>query len=163
MKFAFLSGLTIWVGFLALSQHGLAKQSTLTSADRELTIQGSLLCNGVCLPDPKPDDHLMVLYAIDGTPDIRAPVARLADDFYPDKGLNADSAAKLMEEFTARLKCYISPQIPGLPKPKSTPDSHYCQPATSCAVTGRVFAKDGRKQIGEPTRGRSHAQAPTAG
>jgi hypothetical protein len=73
MKFAFLSGLTIWLGFLALSQHGLAEQSTLTWAYRELTIQGSLLCNGACHPDPKPDDRLMVLYAIDGTPDIRAP------------------------------------------------------------------------------------------
>ena len=92
MKFAFLSGLTIWLGFLALSQHGLAEQSTLTWADRELTTQGSLLCNGTCLPDPKPDDHLMVLYAIDGTPDIRAPGARLTDDFYPDKGLDTDSA-----------------------------------------------------------------------
>ena len=118
MKFAFLSGLTIWLGFLALSQHGLAEQSTLTWADRELTIQGSLLCNGACLPDPKRDDHLMVLYAIHGTPDIRAPGARLTDDFYPDKGLDADSAAKLMDEFTARLKCYLSPQSPGLPKPK---------------------------------------------
>ena len=47
MKFAFLSGLTIWLGFLALSQHGLAEQSTLTWADRELTIQGSLLCKFV--------------------------------------------------------------------------------------------------------------------
>ena len=145
MKFAFLSGLTIWLGFLALSQHGLAEQSTLTWADRELTIQGSLLCNGACLPDPKPDDHLMVLCAIDGTPDLRAPGARLTDDFYPDKGLDADSAAKLMDEFTARLKCYLSPQSPGLPKPKSTPDRHDCQPAASSAVTGQVFVKDGKK------------------
>lgn len=147
MKSASLTGLTIGVVFLAFSQPGQAQQSSVASINRELTLQGSLLCNGACLPDPKPEDHLMVLYAIDGTPEIRTAVAKLLDDFYPDQGLNADSAARLMAEFTARLKYYLSPQSPAFPNAQSTLESHYCQPAASSAVTGQVFVKDGKKWI----------------
>jgi hypothetical protein len=147
MKLTSLIGFTMRLLFLALSQSGQAQPSSAASKDSELTIQGSLLCNGACLPDPKQNDHVMVLYAIDGTPEVRTALAKIMEDFYPDQGLDVDSAAKLIDEFTARLKYYISPESPGLPKHQSAPESHYCQPATSSAVTGRVFVKDGKKWI----------------
>jgi len=39
-----------------------------------VTLKGSMVCNGACIPDPKNGDHLMVLFAIDGDPEIRAEV-----------------------------------------------------------------------------------------
>ena len=55
----------------------------------EVTLKGSLVCNGACVPDPKEEDHVMVLFAIDGTAEIRAEVDRIVKDFYPEKGLDA--------------------------------------------------------------------------
>jgi hypothetical protein len=147
VKLTSLIRFAMWLLLLALCRPGQAQPSPVASTNSELTMQGSLFCNGACLPDPKPNDHVLVLYAIDGTPEIRAAVAKIMDDFYPDRGLDADSAAKLMDEFTARLKYYVSPESPGLPKATSKPDSHYCMPATASAVTGRVFVQDGKRWI----------------
>ena len=66
--------------------------SVMASEGSGSTIHGSHFCNGACLPDPKPDDHVMVIYAIDGSSEIRAEVEKILEDFYPDKGLDADSA-----------------------------------------------------------------------
>jgi Sulfatase-modifying factor enzyme 1 len=112
-----------------------------------LALQGSLVCNGACLPAPKPGDHLMVLYAIDGTPEIRAEVETIMAQFYPDKGLDAEAAEKVMGEFTARLKYYISPESPALLNGKPKPENHYCQPAAPSAVVGEVIVKDGKKWL----------------
>jgi hypothetical protein len=147
MTFTSLTGFTMWLLCLALCRSGQAQPSSAAATESEVTIQGSLLCNGACLADPKPNDHVMVLYAIEGTPEIRKALAKLMDDFYPDPGLDVDSAARLMDEFTARLKYYVSPESAGLPKAQSTPESHYCQPANASAVTGQVFVKDGQKWI----------------
>ena len=43
----------------------------------EVTIKGSVVCNGACIADPKADDHVMVVFAIDGTPEIRAEVDKM--------------------------------------------------------------------------------------
>src|SRR5437879_3118816 len=37
-----------------------------------VTLKGSMVCNGASIPDPKDADHVMVLFAIDGTREIRA-------------------------------------------------------------------------------------------
>jgi hypothetical protein len=150
------ASLTICLVFLAIFEPGSAQQSSLDPPGREVTILGSLLCNGACLPDPKADDHLPVVYAIDGTPEIRTTVAKLMDEFYPKRGLDADAAVRLMDEFTARLKYHLAPESPALPNARSKPENHYCQPAVASAVTGRVFTKDGKQWIVaskiEPTR-----------
>src|SRR5262245_16560666 len=69
------------------------------AAAAEVTLQGSMVCNGACIPDPKTADHVMVVFAIDGTAETRATVDRIMKDFYPDQGLDADSAQKLMDQF----------------------------------------------------------------
>ena len=94
----------------------------------EVTLKGSLVCNGACVPDPKEEDHVMVLFAIDGTAEIRAEVDKIMKDFYPDKGLDAEAAQKLMDQFNTRLKFYIAPDSPALKDDKNRGKNHYCQP-----------------------------------
>ena len=86
----------------------------------------------------------MVLFAIDGTPEIRAEVDSLMRDFYPDKGLDGSAAQKLMDEFSARLKFHLAPDSPALKANKNLGKNHYCMPATASVVTGIISRKDGK-------------------
>jgi formylglycine-generating enzyme required for sulfatase activity len=129
---------------LAICAHAQSQSST---QGKEVTLQGSMVCNGACIPDPKVEDHLMVVFAIDGTPEIRAEVDKIMKEFYPDKGLDAEAAQKLMDLFSARLKFYFAPDSPALKDAKNTGKDHYCQAAAASAVTGVVTVKDGKKWI----------------
>ena len=111
-------------------------QSPACADDSMVTLKGSLVCNGACIPDPKAADHVMVLFAIDGSAEVRAEVARIMKDFYPDNGLDADAAQKLMDQFSTRLKYHIAPDSPALKMMKPKGKDHYCMPATASAVTG---------------------------
>jgi hypothetical protein len=113
-----------------------------------VTLQGTMVCNGACLPDPKDEDHVPVLFAIDGTPEVRAEVEKIVKEFYPKKGLDADAAQKLMDQFSTRLKFCIDPDSPALQDvKKNTGKNHYCQPAQASAVTGVVTERNGKKTI----------------
>jgi formylglycine-generating enzyme required for sulfatase activity len=138
-------GLVVLVAFAVPARpgaHAPARQA-------EVTLQGSLVCNGACVPDPQAADHLLVVFAIDGTPAIRAEVDAIVKEFYPDKGLDAEAAHKLMDQFSARLKFYLAPDSPALRAAanKNTGKSHYCMPARASAVTGVVTKKDGKRWI----------------
>ena len=139
----------MWIKTLAfaaaISLLAAANPSTRAADDAEVTLQGSLVCNGACIPNPKNDDHVMVLFAIDGTPEVRAQLATIMAT-YPPKGLDADSAVKLMEQFDTHLKYYISPDSPALP-PAKKPPNHYCNPAAASSVTGTLVIKDGKKWL----------------
>jgi hypothetical protein len=113
----------------------------------EVTLKGSLVCNGACVPNPKAEDHGMVLFAIDGTDAVRAEVDRIMKDFYPDKGLDAEAAQKLLDQFSARLKFYLAPDSPALKDDKNRGKNHYCYSAVPRAVTGIVVEKGGKKWI----------------
>src|SRR6266849_1845102 len=91
----------------------------------EVTLKGSMVCNGACVPHPKEEDHVMVLFAIDGTAEIRAEVDRIMKDLYPDKGLDGPAAQKLMNQFDARLKFYLAPDSPALKDNKNRGKNHY--------------------------------------
>jgi formylglycine-generating enzyme required for sulfatase activity len=112
----------------------------------EVTLKGSLVCNGACVPGPKKEDHGLVLFAIDGNEEVRAAVARVLKDHYPDKGLDAGAARKVMEELGSRIRYHISPDSPALKEMKK-PAAHYCLPAAASAVTGEVTEKDGTKWL----------------
>jgi formylglycine-generating enzyme required for sulfatase activity len=115
------------------------------AAGAEVTLQGSMVCNGACVPEPKTGAHDLVLFAIDGTEDVRADVERLMNDLYPVKGLEAEAARKLLARFTERLKYHIAPDSPALTEIKKKGTAHYCMPAQARAVTGTVIEKDGKK------------------
>jgi formylglycine-generating enzyme required for sulfatase activity len=139
-----------WVlGFLvcfALASFVPARGPSATSG-KEITLQGSVMCNGACITDPKTADHLLVVFAIDGTRETRTEVNQIMKEFYPEKGLDAEAARKVMDEFSARLKYYIAPESPALLDAKNTGNNHYCMPAQARAVTGVVTEKDGKKWI----------------
>jgi hypothetical protein len=113
----------------------------------EVTLKGSVVCNGACIPDPKKEDHGLVVFAVDGTAEVRATLERIMEDFYPDKGLDAEAAQKLMDEFSRRLKYHIAPDSPALKGVQKKGKSHYCMPATASAVTGTLSEKGGKKWI----------------
>jgi formylglycine-generating enzyme required for sulfatase activity len=122
---------------------------SLAAADgEEVTIKGGLQCNGMCVPDPKKDDHVMVLFAVDGSPEIAARVKKIVDEHYPEKGLDADAAEKLQDQFIAQLKYFISPDSPAaVPDPNKGKNGHYCHASQPISVTGTVTEKDGKKWI----------------
>jgi len=131
-------------GVLATTEFPM--QAAPAAAATEVSIKGSMVCNGACVPDPKADDHIMVVFAIDGTSDIQAEVEKIMTEFYPDRGLDGDAAQRLMDQFTARLKYYVSPDSPALKDAKEK-KNHYCMPAVASTVTGTVCEKDGRNWI----------------
>jgi formylglycine-generating enzyme required for sulfatase activity len=113
----------------------------------EVTLKGSMVCNGACIPNPRAEDHVMVVFAIDGTTEIRRELDKIMKEFYPERGLDADAAQKLMDQFSARLKFYIAPDSAALKDNKNTGKNHYCMGAQASAVTGSVVEKDGKKWI----------------
>jgi formylglycine-generating enzyme required for sulfatase activity len=113
----------------------------------EVTLRGSLVCNGACVTDPKAEDHVMALFAVDGTAEIRAEVDRVVNDFLPEKGLDAEAAVRLLEQFDTRLEYYLAPDSPALKDDKNRGDNHYCHAARAVAVTGAVVERDGKKWI----------------
>jgi formylglycine-generating enzyme required for sulfatase activity len=113
----------------------------------EVTLKGSLVCNGACVANPRAEDHVMALFAIDGTAEIRAEVDRAVNDFFPEKGLDAEAAVRFLEQFDTRLKYYIASDSPALKDDKNRGNNHYCHAARAVAVTGAVVEKDGKKSI----------------
>lgn len=114
----------------------------------EVTVRGGLQCNGMCVPDPKKDDHVLVLFAVDGSPDIAARAKKIVDEFYPEKGLDAEAGEKLQAEFAARLKFWISPDSPAeVPDANKGKNGHYCHASRPISLTGIVTEKDGRQWL----------------
>jgi formylglycine-generating enzyme required for sulfatase activity len=68
-------------------------------------------------------------------------------DLYPEKGLDAETAQKLLDRFTERLKYHLAPDSPALKEIKKKGTAHYCMPAQARAVTGTVGEKNGEKWI----------------
>ena len=82
-----------------------------------------------------------------GQAEVRATVGMIMKDFYVDNGLDAETAQKLMDQFSTRLKYHIDPDSPALKDAKNRGDNHYCMPATASAVTGTISEKGGKKWI----------------
>src|SRR5437016_3925998 len=104
---------------------GIMHSEWQSPADR-VTLKGSLVCNGACIVDPKQKDHGMVLFAIDGTREVRAEVDNIMKEFYPERGLDGEAAQKLMDQFSARLKYHLASDSPALRDSKNAGKNHYC-------------------------------------
>jgi hypothetical protein len=116
-------------------------------ARAEVTLEGSLVCNGACVTNPKAEDHVMVLFAIDGAAEVRAAVDGIVNDLFPAKGLDAEAAVEFLERFDARLKYYLAPNSPALKDDKNRGGNHYCHGAKAVSVTGAVVEKGGKRWI----------------
>lgn len=136
-------GLVAAVALLALVRTGHSQEGA------EVTIRGALQCNGTCVAEPKLEDHAWVIVAVDGSPEIADKVKKIMDEFYPEKGLDAEAAKKLNEQFDKQLKFFIDPASTAKPPPGQVNPGpkHYCHCAIPYSVTGVVYEKDGKKWI----------------
>jgi formylglycine-generating enzyme required for sulfatase activity len=139
-------GKAMWKRFLALAAAVVMVWGAGAARGEEVTLVGSLVCNGACVPAPKGEDHYMVLFAIDGTAEVRADLAKVMEG-WPEKGLDADAAEKVMKGFEEKLEFRLLPESPALKGDKNTGKNHYCAAAAASAVTGTVTVKDGQKWI----------------
>jgi len=132
------AGLLFWAGSVACGQGA------------EVTLKGALQCNGMCVVNAKPADHVIVMIAVDGSPEIAAQVKKIMDDLWPDKGLDADAAVKVNDAFDKQMKYFIAADSPA-PMPADMPKvgvpNHYCHSAAPYAATGTIYEKDGKKWI----------------
>ncbi|HLK55990.1 MAG TPA: hypothetical protein VKU00_05485, partial [Chthonomonadaceae bacterium] len=113
----------------------------------EVTLKGNVLCLRAMIPvswngSQNPDEHIPVLYAFEGTPEITAQVKEILNKGYPAKGLDVEAAQKLLDAFTARLAYYVAPGELTIKLHKEVEWR-----SQVLALTGTVYEKDGRKWI----------------
>ena len=106
--------LVIAVAVLAVAGHTLAGEDEVVPTSPEITITGSLLCNRACVPEvwdhsPTSGDHTLVLFALEGTPEIEAELDSIMNECWPGDALDCDQAVRLSAEFDRRLKYYLEP------------------------------------------------------
>jgi formylglycine-generating enzyme required for sulfatase activity len=112
----------------------------------EVTIKGNVLCNRATdikdwFWDAKDGDHTPVIYALGGTPEIAGEVRKIMEG-YPERGLDVDQALKIQDQFTQRLKYFISP---GPLAEKIHKDVE--AGSRLLALTGTISEKDGKRWI----------------
>ena len=111
-------------------------------AGRRIKIKGPAMCARGLSAHPDDVDHDVVMFAMDGTPEIRAKFERLMDKLYPDNGLNCDQALKFMKNIDESLKYYL---VPGPLVNRWHPQLDY--PSKILTVEGAVFERGGRRWI----------------
>jgi formylglycine-generating enzyme required for sulfatase activity len=112
----------------------------------EVTIQGNVLCNRATdikdwFWDPNDGDHTPIIYALGGTPEIAGDVQKIMES-YPDHGLDVESALDIQDQFTRRLKYFISPGLLATKIHKEVEAG-----SRLLALTGTVSEQDGERWI----------------
>ena len=120
-----------------------------SAAAQEVTLKGVMMTEVSCTAKPeKGDDKTLVLFAVEGPPEVAAAVDAIVKENWEGDSIDGDQARKIQEAFEKRLKYYITP---GAIEPK---EGRWRNPAK--AVTGVVSEKDGARWITaskiEPTR-----------
>ena len=113
-------------------------------AGPQITVRGPAMCaRGYAATHGLFDGcpHLAI-YALDGTPEIKAEFDRIMDEFYPEKGLDCDEAVKLLEKFDEHLKYYIVPSALA-----NRDHTEHDYPSRILSVTGTFFERYGKKWI----------------
>ena len=116
----------------------MASAFTSQTVAVEVTIKGMVL-NNVHTGEK---EKSVFVYALDGTPEIRAEVDRIMAEYYPDKGLDGDAARNLQDQFTAKLKYFIAGPHADELHGKATYGARQLT-----ALTGTVAEKDGKRWI----------------
>jgi len=108
------------------------------TAAAEITIKGNVLSN---VHTGEKEKGLFML-AYDGTPEIKAEFEKIMSEYYPEKGLDADAARKLQEQFMTRLTyCIDGPLAESLWK-----EAQWTVRGAK-ALTGIIATRDGKKWI----------------
>lgn len=132
-------GAALWCAVGAAGQPFAARQTT-APADKEVAIT----CNALSNVHTGQKDRSLFLLAFDGTPEIRAEFERILADGFPDKGLDADAAVKLQDQFMTRLRYDVVLDGPVAEKLWKTAEYTVRQ---AMVATGVVTVRNGRKWI----------------
>jgi len=104
----------------------------------EVTIKGMVL-NSVHTGESPPS---VFVYALDGPPSVRSEVDRIMSDYYPERGLDADAARAVLDQFTARLKFFVDGPLAARLEKEATYGARQVM-----ALTGVLARREGRKWI----------------
>jgi hypothetical protein len=132
---------------LAALVYVVRAQEDQTPKGPEVTIIGNVLCQrafvpplGTCEPNSK---YGPVVVALDGTPEIKAEIARIMKEYWPaNNALDMAQAEKLNDAWVKSLTYIIAP-YPG--RDKLHHENEFGSRIK--AVTGVVYEKDGQKYI----------------
>jgi hypothetical protein len=115
-----------------------------TSQGAQVTLKGIMMTQASCAPkgDNPADAKTLVLFALEGTPEVAAELGELMKQHFPDDSMDGDQARGLLEGFEKNLKYYIAP---GDLADKNQKNCRWRNPPM--AVTGELYEKDGRKWI----------------
>jgi formylglycine-generating enzyme required for sulfatase activity len=128
----------------ALAGSGLAQEARPAPAKAEkpaaseVTIVGNVLSN----VHTGEKDKSVFLLAYDGTPQIKAEFDKIVAEHFPDKGLDADAAVKLQDQFMTRLTYHVDGPL----AEKMWKDAQWTVRGVM-AVTGVVTERDGKRWL----------------
>ena len=109
----------------------------------EVTLKGVMMLEEACTLKPgKEDDKTLVLFAVEGTPEVAAALDAIMKENWPGESMDGDQARNLNDAFGKRLKYYITP---GELATENLKAGKWGNPPM--AVTGIVSEKDGKKWI----------------
>lgn len=138
-----VAGVVLW----SAGGVGRAVEADSVRPVHEVTIKGNVVCNRATMPTPwdgvsQGSEHIPVVFAVEGTPEIEATVADLMDTCWPSEGLDVEAAQKLLEEWGRRLAYWLAPG-------PLTDEIHTEAEWGSqvLALSGVLYEKDGRKWI----------------
>src|SRR5271169_3654347 len=142
------SSIVISIGLLAfkliVNVPILGAEDTADVANRsaesaeQVTIKGMVL-NHVHTGEK---DRGVFLYALDGPPQIKTQIEKIIAEYYPDRGLDGDTARTLLDQFTGRLKYYVDGPIADKLEKDATYNARQVM-----AVTGVITEREGRKKM----------------
>jgi len=145
-------GMSLLVLSLAVSVPAAEANSTVEAKPAvagagEVTLKGVMMCEICCTRNlakeaAKEAEKTLVLFAVEGIPEVTAALDGIMKEYYSGDSLDADQARKIQEEFEKRLKYYITPSELAEKKENG---ARWWNPAK--AVTGVVSEKDGQKWI----------------
>ena len=143
-----MRALALLLALVLIAAAGCNQPPKPPAAGVEVTIRGPLECNGMVVADPMDADHVPVIIAVDGSPEITNAVKKILDKNWPDKGLDADAAKKVNELFDRQLKFFIDTEsYSGSVKLPPSGAKAYDGMSFPVEVTGTVYEKDGKKWI----------------
>ena len=129
--------LVVGVSLVVLSRRALAGAAEPAAAGKEVTLIGLALNNSHLYEKQK----YVFCLAYDGTPEIKAEFEKILAEYFPDKGLDADAARKLQDQFMTRLRYEVDgPLLEELHKV-------VMYSAPYMALTGVISDRDGKRRI----------------